>query len=134
MNAKLKKCGIVILVFVVAIAALYIWMMADQRSKMSQLVFEEIDMSRVNDGTYIGTADIGLVNVEVEVTVKGNKIASIKLLKHENGFGSKAETIIDEMVRSNTYEVDAVSGATGSSQTIKSAVCDALLKGVAAKP
>jgi len=133
MKRGLKILGIIALIFVVAVAALYIWMTIDQRSKVSQLVFEEIDMSRVTDGTYMGTASTGIVSVEAQVTVKEHKIASIELLKHDNGMGSKAEVILDEMVKSNTYEVDAVSGATGSSQTIKSAVCDALLKGVGSK-
>lgn len=133
MKRGLKILGIAVLIFVVAIAALYIWMTADQHSKISQLAFEKIDMPQVMDGTYTGAASTGLVSVEAQVTVKDKKIVGIKLLKHDNGKGSKAEAIIDEMVRLNTYEVDVVSGATTSSQVIKSAVCDALLKGVAKK-
>jgi len=130
MKGKLKKIGIIVLIIVAVITMLFIWMEAGQRTKMSQLVFKKIDLSKVTDGTYIGNAGTGLVNVEVKVTVIDNKITSVKLLKHDNGLGSKAEAIIGEIVESNTYEVDAVSGATTSSQTIKSAVCVALLKGV----
>jgi len=133
MKRGLKVFGIVVLIIAAVIAALYIWMTADQHLKVSRLVFEEIDMSKVADGAYTGTASTGLVNVEAQVTVADNKIVRIELLKHDNGMGSKAEVIIDKMVETNTYEVDAISGATTSSQAIKSAVCGALLKGAAGK-
>lgn len=133
MKRGLKILGIVILIFAVAIATLYVWMTIDQNSKISQLVFEEIDMSQVMDGTYTGAASTGLVSVEARVTVAGNKITGIELLKHDNGKGGKAEVIINDMIQRNTYDVDGVSGATASSQTIKSAVCNALLKGVTKK-
>jgi hypothetical protein len=42
--------------------------------------------------------------------------------------GSKAESITETMVTRNSYDVDAVSGATLSSEAIKSAVSKALKK------
>jgi uncharacterized protein with FMN-binding domain len=116
-------------ILVIIIAASYIWMTVDQKNKMEQLNFEEINMNDIDDGTYTGEASTGLVTVVVEVTVNNGTIKDIKLLKHDNGRGSKAETIIDEMIKENNYNIDAVSGATTSSQVIKSAVCNALLKG-----
>lgn len=73
---------------------------------------------------------ISIINVEAEAIVEQGEIIDIVLLKHDNGLGSKAETLLGEMVRTNTYKVDAISGATASSHTIKSAIFDALLKGV----
>ena len=66
--------------------------------------------------------------VRVKVAVKGGAIESIELLKHDNGMGRKAESILGEMERADTWDVDAVSGATLSSETIKSAVSLALNK------
>lgn len=130
MKGKLRIAVIGLAVLAVVITALYLWMSAEQKAAMDRLVFEEIDMAKVQDGTYTGSAGTGFVNVKVEVSVEGHKITRIVLLEHENGLGKKAETIVDDMVRMNTYEVDGVSGATHSSQTIKSAVCDALIKGL----
>ena len=53
----------------------------------------------------------------------------MKILEHKSGRGGAAEAIADAMVARNRYDVDAVSGATLSSQTIKSAVSLALKQG-----
>ena len=78
---------------------------------------------------YLGKAETTFVKVEVEVEVIDHKIVKSNLVKHDNGLGKKAERIIEDMISLNTYEVDAVSGATSSSEVIKSAVSDALAKG-----
>ena len=97
---------------------------------MKNQINVEIDMSKVEDGTYEGTSDGGMVKVEVKVEVKDHKITNIELVKHENGKGKPAESMIDDMVKENTYDVDCVSGATLSSKTIKNAVNKALQKGL----
>lgn len=90
----------------------------------------EIDMALVRDGSYVGEADGGLVQVEVLVTVANHEITDIALVKHENGKGQAAEAIIADMLLANTDDVDAVTGATVSSKTIRNAVNCALQKGV----
>ena len=82
------------------------------------------------DGVYIGSASTNMVKAEVKVTVENHKISAIELIKHDNLLGKKAEAILGGMISANTYDVDAVTGATASSQVIKSAVCSALLKGL----
>lgn len=89
-----------------------------------------IDMNQVADGFYEGSSDGGLVQVQVIVEVKDHQIKSVEILKHENGKGKPAEIITDDMVAKNTYDVDAISGATTSSQTIINAVNMALQKGI----
>lgn len=90
----------------------------------------DIDMEKVKDGIYIGSSDGGLVQVEVEVEVADHKIISINLLKHECGMGQPAESMLEVMVQNNTDNVDAVSGATASSATIRNAVNKALQSGL----
>lgn len=86
-------------------------------------------MTEISDGIYQGKAETALVKAEVEIEVKSHEIVRVDLIKHDNGQGAKAETIVDAIVTENTYDVDGVSGATMSSQVIKSAVNDALVKG-----
>ena len=89
-----------------------------------------VDVSQVKDGTYQGgEEETSLVKVSVEVTVKNHRITDICLLRHENGKGYIAESMIPEMIEKNTSEVDTVSGATMSSKTIKAALRNALAKG-----
>lgn len=89
-----------------------------------------IDLSKVEDGTYEGHSELGPVIVDVKVTVKKGKIKEIEIVNHQNGLGQSANVIVDEMVDKNTYDVDAVSGATVSSEIIMNAVNNALQKGL----
>lgn len=86
-------------------------------------------ISAVEDGIYEGEVETALVKVTVLVTVADHQIRDIQLTRHENGRGAPAEAMLAEMVRQNTSEVDAVSGATMSSKTIRAAVRNALAKG-----
>ncbi|MCR5249855.1 MAG: FMN-binding protein [Lachnospiraceae bacterium] len=85
-----------------------------------------IDVSHVPDGVYTGHSETDLVKVEVKVSVSDGMIRDIEILKHECGKGLPANEIVKDMVRKNDVEVDAVSGATVSSEVIKDAVRNAL--------
>lgn len=136
---KKKKKGILIVaasLVILCIAVIVI--MLGAMNKMSREVLDnqintDINMEQVADGIYTGSSDGGLVKVEVEVEVKEHKIVNINLLKHECGKGKPAESMLEEMVKKNTDDVDYVSGATASSQTIRNAVNKALQNGMEGK-
>jgi uncharacterized protein with FMN-binding domain len=88
--------------------------------------FSGLDLLQVEDGTYTGSEDADIIKATVEVTVKDHVITEVKILAHNNGQGKPAEVIVDDIVASNSLEVDAISGATYSSQVIKVAVYNAL--------
>ena len=88
--------------------------------------FSGLDLSTVEDGTYTGSEDAQIIKVTAEVTVKDHSITEVKLLQHDNGKGKPAEVIVNHIVANNSLEVDAISGATHSSQVIKVAVYNAL--------
>lgn len=50
----------------------------------------------------------------------------IKIIEHENGLGSKAEKIVDDVISRQSLKVDAVSGASASSKCIIKAIENAL--------
>lgn len=89
-----------------------------------------VDLTDVADGIYEGVEETELVKVTVKVEVKDHMIQDIQLIRHVNGKGETAEAMIPEMIGQNTSEVDAVSGATLSSKTIRAAVRKALAQGV----
>ncbi len=121
----MKKIGLILLILIVIGLGLYISLVNSSTKSLTAMEYEEVDMSEVADGVYLGEVDAGLVYVKVSVTVNENKLINIRILKHKNGLGSKAESIITEMLQQNSYKVDAVSGATLSSEAIKSAVSKA---------
>ncbi len=89
-----------------------------------------IDLSQVADGVYDGHSETDLVKAEVRVTVADGIIQDIEILKHECGKGRPAEVIINDMIKNNDTEVDAVTSATMSSEVIKDAVRNALRSGL----
>lgn len=117
--------GVVILIVLGA----YLWMTGSEKRELAAMVYEDVDLNLVADGTYYGEADAGLVFVKVSVAVKDHSIKEIAVIEHKNGLGGKAEAITKDMIARNSYDVDAVSGATLSSETIKSAVSKALKEG-----
>lgn len=85
-----------------------------------------LDLSRAQDGEYIGECDNRVVKVTVAVSVENHRITEINILQHDNGLGEKAEEITDKVLEAQSLDVDAVSGATFSSNTILKAIENAL--------
>ncbi len=98
---------------------LYLKSISDYKAKVAALTFDEIDLTKVEDGVYEGQCDTGVVRVRVQVTIRNHQLESIELLEHENERGTPAEAILDQMVQNQTTAVDAVSGATCSSKVIR---------------
>ena len=83
------------------------------------------------DGTYQGSGTGFGGTITVQVTISGGKIASIEILSASGETGSyfaSAKGVISKMISGQTPNVDAVSGATYSSNGIIQAVQNALSK------
>ena len=68
--------------------------------------------------------------IDLSHVAADGRIEDIEILKHECGKGHPADVIVSDMIKDNTVDVDAVSGATMSSEVIKDAVRDALRSGL----
>ncbi|MDF2543780.1 MAG: FMN-binding protein [Herbinix sp.] len=97
------------------------------REMVNNIDYEDIDISIIPDGTYIGECNAEFIYAKVEVTVEEGRITDIKILEHKNDRGSAAEKITNEIIDKQMIDVDAISGATNSSKVIKKAVENALL-------
>ena len=86
------------------------------------------DASAYKDGTYYGTGTGFGGTLNVQVDISGGKIAAIQILENNDGseYISKASSIINAIISSQSTNVDTVSGATYSSVGIIQAVRDAL--------
>lgn len=99
---------------------------ASMKKSLAKIENENINMETVEDGSFEGHSELGPVKVDVKVLVENHKLKRVELLRHECGLGHPADVIVDKMVEQNTWDVDAVSGATVSSGIIKNAVNKAL--------
>lgn len=112
--------------FIITICAVIFIRMNSQVKSFDR---SEVDVSQVKDGIYEGRSETDMVKVDVKVTVSDGDISDIEIVRHECGKGKIANVIVDDMVEKDDVEVDAVSGATFSSEVIKDAVRSALRKG-----
>ena len=125
----IKKIFIVLIVVLGVGTLLFFRKVQKASQQINQLVYEDIDMNNMQDGIYDGQVETELIKVHVQVKVKDHQIKSIDILQHDNGFGDKANDIVNQMIKENDYRVDTISGATLSSQVIQSAVSQSLKKG-----
>ena len=105
---------------------IYLKSVTDYKQAVKETTFEEINISDISDGVYIGEYDVNFIYAKVEVTVQNGEITNINILEHRHERGKTAEVIADSMVDEQKIDVDAISGATNSSIVIKKAVENAL--------
>jgi uncharacterized protein with FMN-binding domain len=86
------------------------------------------DFASIPDGTYRGYFDGGLVKATVDALMASGRIENVTIVSHKCGKGKPAEVIVNEVVRRQKLEVDAVSGATRSSKVILKAIEVALTR------
>ena len=102
---------------------------SDYKQAVKETTFEEINISDVSDGVYIGEYDVNFIYAKVEVTVENGEIKSVNILEHRQERGKAAESVTDKIVDEQKIDVDAIAGATNSSTVIKKAVENALKNG-----
>ena len=87
------------------------------------------DMNEKTDGVYNGSYSLSgtPVKVSLDVTVQDNLITGIMITRHTRSpVGKKAEAITQSIIERQSLDIDAISGATGSSKAILKAVENAL--------
>ena len=115
------------LFIVVIIAGIAGAVVTSRLGKLVDVAVSNVDLAKIEDGTYTGTYKVFPVAAEVKVSLKNHIITKIELVKHSNGQGAAAESIPGNVVTAQTLDVDLVSGATYSSKVILKAIENALI-------
>lgn len=100
-----------------------------EESEDKQSFIEAGRFQNLTDGIYTGLADAFRGDVEVQVTVEKQKVTDISILSYcdtEEYFFRAAPAVIEQMKAEQSLNVDAVSGATYSSNGVIHAVANAL--------
>ena len=133
---RMSKKKVVLLVIMLLLLIGLVWgiiylkSVSDYKQAVKETTFEEINISDIPDGVYIGEYDVNFIYAKVEVTVQNGEITNINILEHRHERGKTAEVIADSIVDEQKIDVDAISGATNSSTVIKKAVENALKNGL----
>ena len=119
---------IMIILVVVILLVVCVKVGADFLTKrtLKKVKINEVPISQVADGEYVGEAQIKPVSAKVNVQGENGKITDIEIKDHMTGLGKNGEKIIDQIINKQSLDVDAISGATQSSVTITKAVENAL--------
>lgn len=102
-----KKILIILLctiLFVLIGASLYLKTLVND---VNSITVSNLNMANITDGIYVGKYSVTPVYVEVEALVTEHKITNIKIIKHENGLGGKAEKIVNDVISRQSLEVGA---------------------------
>lgn len=100
-----------------------------EESEDKQSFIEAGRFQNLTDGIYTGSADAFRGDVEVQITVEKQKVTDISILSYcdtEEYFFRAAPAVIEQMKAEQSLNVDAVSGATYSSNGVIHAVANAL--------
>lgn len=139
-RGKIKVWTIVLIVVGVIVVGLIggILFTAPGRREIQELSITDVDFAKLRDGIYqgeyTGTKD-HFRDTRVEVTISGGRITDIKILKGaldqegrpvETKGGLDIEDLFGNVVKSQTLQVDVISGATLTSKAHLKALEDAL--------
>ena len=98
-------------------------------SSDSSSTSDSLDFKNLKDGTYTGNGTGLRGTTSVKVVVKNKKVQSITVTSYEDDqqyFEAAKSTVINNIIKAQSLDVDGVSGATFSSNSIKEAVAKAL--------
>jgi len=138
-KGKRKMWIVLVIVGVIAVGLLG-GFLADGpgRREIAELSFAEGNFDNLRDGTYVGEfkgSKSHMRDAKVEVTVSGGEVSGIRILKgavDKDGKpvklsgGHTIEDLFDRVVKSQSLQVDTISGATLTSKSHLKALENAL--------
>jgi uncharacterized protein with FMN-binding domain len=119
----------IIVIVIVVIGALFL-LASNGLKDISRMTINNVDLSKLDDGTYIGKFQKARWKHEVEVTVKNHRIVGIDNTNKLAGFNkTTADEATKLMIEKQTILIDAVAGATVNTKAFQKAVENALTGG-----
>lgn len=124
MKANLKKT-IPYLLTVVATACVCFALVA-VFLRPQPLEIGTVDLNTVSDGTYIGVCQNKILFAVVSVAIQDHEITGIEVVEHKAAYLEQAEQIAGAVCAKQSLEVDAITGATLTRDTMLKAIENAL--------
>ena len=115
--------------FIFSLLLIILLLLSCNTSSLAEIRAFLPEMSSKTNGVYRGHYSLSgtPVRVTLDVTVQNNTIIEIRIIEHTSSpIGKKAERITQNIIEEQSLEIDAISGATGSSKAILKAVENAL--------
>ncbi|MFL0196236.1 FMN-binding protein [Clostridium sp. WILCCON 0269] len=124
-----QKTVIMILLPLIAIGVGFATINAIKLNTIRNISIKNIDLTRINDGIYIGESKAGNYAYKVKVKVENHKIINIEGIDNRKSpYVTYAEGVFTKIIKQQKVDVDAVTGATTTSKAFMKAVENALNK------
>ncbi len=125
-HLSIKSLRYVILLCLV----LSIFSCKNESKKIREMEINGVDLSRIEDGEYVGSFTHYDFIYKLQVEVKDQRIANIRVLSFKNGkHRDKALAVIPRVLEKQSLGVDVVTGATKTSKILLKAMESALASG-----
>ena len=103
-------------------------MQSIQLERYRKTPVHDVDLALIENGTYTGEVSFG-IDYNVEVRVKNRTVESVHILSNQSGFYPRlAGGVIERIVKAQTPNVAAITGATTSSKGLMKAIEQALMQ------
>lgn len=122
---------VVVIVIVMGLGGALIFTSGERR-EAKNLPIAVMDFKQLNDGTYTGEYEGGMYKWranKVQVAVSSGKVTDIKILEQKvNQSPEFTDTLYNKVIKSQSLQVDTISGATLTSKAYLKSVENALKK------
>ena len=92
----------------------------------SSILFENIEISNIADGTYTGYANTSFLKVKLELIVQNGTLQNVKILMNEGSVGQNVAPITQAMIKENKIIVSPIPDEEIASVVFMSAATNAL--------
>ncbi len=116
---------------VIIVAFMLLGCATQEMLMVRQMAIKDVDIHLIRDGTYIGAFSYGGFKYQVKTIVNDHQIKDVVVLHNrDTNHAKRAEGVIPEILRNQTPNVDAISGATTTSKALMKAVENSLRLGM----
>jgi uncharacterized protein with FMN-binding domain len=98
----------------------------NQIKELKNLSLQNIEISNIADGTYIGYANTSFLKVKLELIVQNGTLQEVKILMNEGSVGQNVAPITQAMVKENKIIVSPIPDEEIASVVFMAAASNAL--------
>lgn len=124
MKSGIKK--VLPYVFTVAITLFIGFVIVAFVLRPQKLEIRTVDLDTASDGEYVGVCQNKILFAVVRVKIQDHKITDVEVIEHKESYMEQARQIAERVCDEQSLNVDAISGATLTSDTVKKAIENAL--------
>lgn len=124
MKSGMKK--VLPYVFTVAITLFIGFVIVAFVLRPQKLEIRTVDLDTASDGEYVGVCQNKILFAVVKVKIQDHKITDVEVIEHKASYMEQARQIAERVCDEQSLNVDAISGATLTSDTVKKAIENAL--------